>query len=209
VPVALAPGRTFLGLLVLIGVVFALGRQAQPGEEASLRAPRAPEEAATPRLDTVRGRPPGRAPAGASVGRALSALRAKAIFRELNEGLDRAVGISDVAGIRSVSTPTGSVRRRSLQVARSLRAQGIVDLTEFESVAVRVLSAMPHAVIVRERRRARPCLETRRGEDVTRAPTEFIQVIRWRLQRQRREWLLHEASLVRDKVVDASNARCP
>ena len=202
VPGALPQGRVFAGLLGLIAVVTALGLWAQPGSlpAVSSRPARRPFAQA----------PAAPTPAPPSpVARALSPARLERVFRALRARLGRAVRTRDAGAARAVSTPAGSVRARTGQVVRSLRRDGILDLTRIEPVVVRPVVSRGGTAVVRERTLLRPCLSTEDGRDVTRAPAAFLQVIRWRLRRRAGEWLLHRATLLRDEIVDSRDARCP
>jgi hypothetical protein len=201
-PGALPQGRVFVGLLGLIAVVTALGLWAQPGSLPMVSS--RPARQVLPRAPAA----PTRAPASPAA-QAPSPARLEGVFRALRARLGRAVRTRDAGAARAVSTPAGSVRARTGQVVRSLRRDGILDLTRIEPVVVRHVASRAGTAVLRERALLRPCLSTEDGRDVTRAPAAFLQVIRWQLRRRAGEWLLHRATLLRDEIVDSHDARCP
>jgi hypothetical protein len=201
-PVGLPPGRTFAGLVVLIATLSALGLAAQrPGKVGPEQRAPAPAEA-PPGPETI---PPPAPPARPE----LSPLAAARVFASLRTDLNRAVQQRDMTGVAGATTPTGSVGSRAVRVVRSLMAQSILDLTTIRSASVRLVRAGPGTAVVRERARLRPCLRTVGGRDVTKAPEVFTQTILWRLRHDGARWLLHRASLVRDRILSDTDARCP
>jgi hypothetical protein len=202
-PVGLPPGRTFAGLVVIIATVSALGLATQRrGEVGPEQRAAAPAEEAPPGAETI---PPPAPPARPE----LSPPAAARVFASLRTDLNRAVQQRDLTGVAGATTPTGSVGSRAVRVVRSLMAENILDLTTIRSVSVRLVRIGPGTAVVRERARLRPCLRTVRGRDVTKAPEVFTQTILWRLRHDGARWLLHRASLVRDRILRDTDARCP
>lgn len=202
-PVALPPGRTFAALVLVIAAVSAAGLAARSPAAQPVRNETSP--AATPppaALTTVAAQP---APAKPT----LSPEAAVRVFASLRETLNQAVRRRDVRGVVAAATPTGSVGPRAAEVVRSLRAEDVIDLTNIESLSVRLLRAGSGAAVVRERARLRPCLQTDGGRDITRAPRAFVQTIVWRLRHVGGSWLLHRATIAHDRVLSDADARCP
>jgi hypothetical protein len=199
-PVALPPGRTFAVLVVLIAVVSAAGVAAQPRAELA-SPPRPPGPASEARPGSATSEAPPARPE-------LSSGAAEHVFNALRANLNSAVRRRDSTGVAAATTSTGSVSRRAGRVVRSLVANDILDLTTITSVSVRLVRTGSGTAVVRERARLQPCLRTVAGRDVTKAPRVFTQTIQWRLRHEGAGWLLHRASLVRDRIVKDTDARC-
>jgi hypothetical protein len=201
-PVGLPPGRTFAGLLVLLAAMSALGLAVQRrGEVGPTSRALAPAEKAAPGSRTMASTHP-------PVRRALSPRAAPRVFASLRMDLNHAVQRRDIAAVAAATTATGSVGGRAQQVVRSLLADDLLDLTTIRSISIRLVRAGPGTAVVRERARLRPCLRTVAGRDVTKAPEVFTQTILWRLRHDGARWLLHRASLVRDRILSDTDARC-
>jgi hypothetical protein len=195
----LSPVRTFVSLVAVIAVVTAIGLSARP---------QAPASRATPLPNSDRGGALRRERSAETAPAPLSPARAATVFRPLRLRLDRAVESLEPARVRSVTTRSGSVRPRSLQVVRSLQRDRLVDRTLIRTTSVRLVAAGPKRATLREKALLRPCLETRGGRDVTKAPAAFTETIQWRLRRSGGVWRLHGARLLANKVTDDRNARC-
>jgi hypothetical protein len=138
----------------------------------------------------------------------VSARAVRRAFRDLRARLERGVRTFAPTLVREVTTASGSVRERSLEVVRSLRRTGIVDRTEIRTLSIRLLAVRSARVRLQERALLKPCLQTiRAGRDVTKGPAAFVQVILWRVRHHHGEWRLHRATLVRDRVTEAPGPR--
>ncbi len=129
------------------------------------------------------------------------------VFHRLNSqaieiGRDR-----DASRLSTVFATTGPMLRRADREIQQLLRDEVQDLTTFETVDLKVVSASPNEVVIRELRKVFPCFVDLAGRDITRDRSVVEQVVRWTLTRSHDRWLIYDAELLQDRRLDAQ-ARC-
>lgn len=209
-PSGLSPVKTFLVLMLLVAGVTAASL-VRPDAEP-LRAPAslaaAPRERAEGESRGASAAAPAESrPAGAL--EVLSDARAVAVFGALRTRLDRAITRRDPSLGARVFAGDSEVEARTARVIDRLRRDGVVDMTRVKSLKVVVLTKDAAEIKLREVALLRPCFRTDRGKDVTKAPAAVLQVGVWRLARGPEGWRIVDGGLLRDRIVESKNAKCP
>jgi hypothetical protein len=129
-------------------------------------------------------------------------------FEDLRSGALAAVRNRDHSLLDEIFTLDGPVRKRAQREIESLAAADVADESVFVSDEITVLRNAPDEIMILEESRLRPCFRNADGEDVSEGPAEVSQTALWTLRLADTRWLLHDAVIRRDRVVEKGPASC-
>lgn len=183
-----SPIKAFLILLALIILTTAIFLMTANGEE-SPNATRSPSTNSTPDFS-------------------LTDEEAIARFEELKIALVEGIQERDPTLVTSVTTQDGPTREKILKEISRLQDDGAFDDGEVETIRVRIIENDPQQILLSESVHLRPCFRSESGDDITDADSLVLQVGEWTMEFDGSRWLLHDAVLKREKVLDDRDASC-
>jgi hypothetical protein len=181
----LSAGRAFL-VVAILGVVAGLILILSAGNDTP-----APELNPSPEPEQV-----------------LSEAEAVARARELSQASWDAIGDRDLDALSSIYTSDGPAMTRIRSNIERLLKDDVIDRATRDQVELEFVSSTEHEVRVRESRRLFSCFVTEEGEDVTSGDGVIEQVGLMILHKQGSEWLIHDARLLDDRVVEREHKNC-
>jgi hypothetical protein len=129
-------------------------------------------------------------------------------FNSLVERSYRAIEHRDITMLSQVFTTGSPTKGRALEVISSLKRDGVIDKSSYESLSTEVLSNESGEVIILQRVHTAPCFRSDSGKDVTTGKAGIEYDIEWSLRLSDSRWLLHESNASNDEVVDEAQASC-
>jgi hypothetical protein len=133
---------------------------------------------------------------------------ALARFEELKGALVEGIRQRDPTLVSAVTTTDGPTRPRILEEISRLQDQGVIDSGAVETVSLSIIERGPESIVLTESVHLRPCFRTESGEDITDADSLVLQVGEWTMEFDGTKWLLHDAVLKKEKVLDDRDAHC-
>lgn len=113
--------------------------------------------------------------------------------------------LSLLSHVFTANGPTGKRARRSIE---RLRADGVFDRSQVQTLKVDVISNEATTIQLLHKGTLRPCFVSKGGKDVTRGAGLVDQTTLWTLHLDGTKWLIHDAVIKRDKVVKTDHASC-
>ena len=129
-------------------------------------------------------------------------------FNSLVERSYRAIEHRDITMLSQVFTTGSPTKGRALEVISSLKRDGVIDKSSYESLSTEVLSNESGEVIILQRVHTAPCFRSENGKDVTTGKAGIEYDIEWSLRLSDSRWSLHESNASNDEVVDEAQASC-
>jgi hypothetical protein len=183
---AFSPIKVFLALLaviaVIVGVILATSGEEEPVEDLGISG---------------------------SSGFSLTDPEALERAQELSELSFQAIQSRDLALVSRVYTANSPAGDRIAKEIQNLRTNNVVDHSTIDDKEFALLSNSRVEIRVRETRVLNSCFRNEAGKDVSKGVEAIQQIGVWVLRMQDSEWLVYDALLERDRVVDESRARCP
>lgn len=129
-------------------------------------------------------------------------------FKELRRLAFQAVELRDASLLSRALVPGTAIERRTSREIAELIRDRVVDLTRYEVVKTDVVRNEADEIRVLETARLYPCFQTESGRDVTDSPRTVGGTTLWILKQHDSSWLISEALIKRDRVVDRHDAAC-
>ena len=183
-----SPIKAFLIIFALIILTTAIFLMTANGEETT-DATRSPSTNSTPDFS-------------------LTDEEAIARFNELKQVLYQAIERRDSTVVPLATTEDGHTHDRAIREIRSLTRDGVFDRTSIESKDLIVTRSSAQAIELVETIRIRACFVNEAGDDVTKADALVEQTSKWTMLFVGSEWLLDDAVLIQEEVLDDKAARC-
>lgn len=134
------------------------------------------------------------------------------------EALDRAMKLStlsfeaiqqrDLSFASQIYTSDSPAGERFIDEIRELRQNDVVDRSTTQNVQFQLVSNTDNEIRVEETRVLESCFKTAKGRDVSEGVEAIEQTGIWVLRKQGSEWLVYDARLIDDRIVDDSRAHC-
>lgn len=103
-----------------------------------------------------------------------------------------------------VFTNDGPAIRNASSAVEELLDDRVLDRTWVKTLNLDVITNSSSVIVVREKSTLEPCFVSEKGEDVTKDSRSVVQVVDWTLRRQE-TWLIHDAVLKADRVLNRSS----
>ncbi len=197
----MSPVRAFLlllALLVFAGVVLWITTRPERAEPIQMkRSQGAGESGAT--QERPESRPKER----------LTKAEAKGKFRDLRSEAYEAIETRDLNLLRDVYTTDGPLLPRVRRQVRALIRDDVFARSRARLLQLQVIVHTPEAVEIRSKTRFFPCFTDATGRNVTVDRSIFEEVARWKLEKQRQAWRIHNHIQDSYKRIDGKYAPCP
>lgn len=134
---------------------------------------------------------------------------AKKIFRDLRSRAYETIEARDLGLLREVYTSDGPLLPRVRREVRSLIRDDVIAQSRARLLRLRVLVHNLNKIAIRSKSRFFPCFIDAAGRNVTIDRSIFEEVATWTLQRQHRDWRIHDHVQDGYKSVGGNVASCP
>lgn len=133
----------------------------------------------------------------------LSLTDAEAIdrFNQLNDLALRAFSEADPSLVGLFAAPNSPIDVRSRQAIRKLKREGVRDMSNHDSLRLRVSSNELSRIKLLETSNFFPCFIDEQGGDVTEGPRAVKRAVQWTLVEYTGEWLLFDSRLIYDREI--------
>jgi hypothetical protein len=130
-------------------------------------------------------------------------------FEFLNDSLVRAVRRQDPSLLRGAVLFGSPVYERAIESIKELQTQDVTDQSHLTTVSLDVQTNENERIRLLEVNRLDPCFVSNVGKDVTERHVVTRQEIAWTMVFGESAWLISDAEVLKQQVLEDTSADCP